>query len=477
MRNLFFLPFFVFLIASCGSNENRILSEDVSAFIEKNETISVFGYVDVKAILDKAEYQSIEKFGSEMAKEVGVIEKLIDKNEPFYFAMESTTDLSGKFPAVYAFASVKNRDSLVLNLQKKGYDMEKNDTYDLHESGDVAFAITDNRVVFLTKPGLTKSKQLIEKAIDDLKSDCPDNKVKEILSEKGDIVIGSDVEASYSGLDKIVEMDANKKNELKKMAENCYSQVVVTFDKGAMDMNLKNFFNDELKGYLALGQNSENVVSKLGSGPVQAAFAMNLDMKKIQSFLDKFAPNFLEKTAETVGGFAQAGIAMLGDEGLAGLFSGKMGIALMGNPDQSGAFKPEFNFYIKLGNKILPMAKGMVDGASASLAKLELNGEDLVGATSKNYLGGNGGLTLPKGCESFGKKPISGFISFDGLDMSNFDLEDGDRYIKLFSYLTFEIDSDGGKIHLDAKNKQKNVLKVIADEASLDIKDKVSNIQ
>jgi hypothetical protein len=477
-KNLFFAVITLFLFA-CNSNKNRIIAEDVAAFVESNSSVSYFGYVDVKSILDKAEYQSIEKFGSAIAKEVMIFEKLIGKDQPIYFAVESTTDLNMDLmtgvPAVYAFAEVTNRDSLVANIQKKGFDMEKSKAFDLHESGDVAFAITDHRVVFVTKPSLKEGKKLIEKAIDDLQGSCPTNKVKDILTTKGDIVLGTDYSATYQGLENNIKLDESKKKELRKMTDNSYSLAILKFEIGAINIELKNFISNEMKSIYALGSNSQNVVSKLGSGPVQAAFAMNADMKKIQSFIDKFAPNLMEQIGENAGGQAQFALAMLGDEGLAGLFSGKLGIALMGKPDNTGAYKPEFNFYVELGNSILPMVKGISNGIGSSMAKFEMNGNKINGFTAANYLPGKNGLNLPNGCGSFGSKPISGFINFDGLDMSNFDLDGNERYLKLFNYLTFEMDVDGGSIHFEVKDKKKNVLKVIVDEASQDIKDRVNS--
>ena len=475
MKKLLFFPFFVLFLYSCNSNNNRIISEDVAAFIESNSAISYFGYIDVKSILEKSQYQSIEKFGSEIAKEVSVFEKLISTDQPIYFAMESGTDLKGFIPVVYAFAEVTNRDSLVANIQKKGFDMEKSAAFDLHESGDVAFGITDNRIVFVTKPGLTEGKKVIEKAIKEMEGECPENKVKEILAAKGDVVLGTDMAATYGGLEKMIQIDESKKEELEKMTETSYVQAIFKFESGAINVEMNNFLSSELKAYFALGSNAKDVASKLGSGPVQAAFVMNADMQKIQSFIDRFAPNLMEEIGKNAGGQAQFALAMLGDEGLAGLFSGKLGIALMGKPDNTGAFKPEFNFYVELGKTILPMAKGIADGMGASLAKLDMNGEKLNGFTSSNFLPGKGELKLPQGCENFGNKPISGFINFDGLDMSNFDFDGNERYISLFKYMTIEIDADGGLMHFEVKNKQKNVLKVFVDEASQDIKERVKS--
>jgi hypothetical protein len=475
MKKIIFLPILALFVCACNSSENRLIVDDVAAFIEGNSSIAYFGYVDVKSILNKSEYQSIEKFGSEIAKEVVVFEKLIGKDQPIYFAAESTIDLKQTVPSVYAFAEVTNRDSLVSNIQKKGFDMEKSKAYDLHESGDVAFAVTNNRVIFVTKPGLKEGKKVLESAIEDLQGKCPANKVKDILSAKGDIVFGTDFSASYQGFEKNINLDESRKKELQKMTENCYSQAVLSFEIGVINLEMKNFISDEMKAVYALGSNSENVVSRLGSGPVQAAFVMNADMKKIQSFIDRFAPNLMEEIGENAGGQAQFALAMLGDEGLAGLFSGKFGVALMGKPDDSGAFKPEFNFYVELGKSILPMARGFTDGLGESMAKIELNGSNLNGFTSTNFLPGKSGLVLPKECENFGEKPICGFINFEGLDMSNFDLDGNERYLKLLRFIDFELDTEGGTIHVEVREKKKNVLKVFVDEATQDIKDRVNS--
>ncbi len=475
MRKILLITVAVIVLASCSSNENRSITENVAAFVESNSNISNFGYVDVKAILDKSEYKSIDKFGSEISKEVTVIQKLISTDKPIYFAMEGATSLSGEIPTIYAFAEVKNRDSLVANIQKRGYDLEKTKAFDYHESGDVAFAITDQTVIFVTRQGLTEGKKIIENAIDGLKGDLPENKVNEILSSKGDIVIGMDIESSYNSLEKVLKMEESKKTELAEMAKDSYSKTVITFETGAINMKTENYFSEELKKYIAFGDNSMNIVSKLGSGQPQAAFAMNIDMKKIQGFLNKYAPNLLNQAAEEAGGQAQMAMAFLGSDGLAGLFSGKLGIALMGQPDATGGFKPEFNFFVGLGKSSLPLVKGFVENGSESMAKFELNGTELTGVTSSENLQGKGGLKLPKGCENFGKKPISLFINFNGLDMNNFDFQDADRYLKLFDYLTFEMDSDGADVHIEVKNKQKNVLKVLVDEGSKDFKDRINS--
>lgn len=473
MKRIFFLAVVIFMMASCGSNEDRAISENVAAFIESNPSISNFGSVNVKAVLEKAEYKSIDKFGSEISKEFDVIQKLISTDKPIYFAMDGISSLNGEIPIVYAFAEVKNRDSLVSNIQKRGFDMNKSKAYDFHESGDVAFAITNKSVVFVAQQGLKNGKTIVEKAIEGLKGDEINNKVLEILNSKGDVVIGNDLEAAYTSVESSMKVEKSVKSELSNMAKSSYSKTIINFEKGAINLKTENYFSDQLNKLLALGDNTRSVVEKLGSGKPQAAFAMNVDMKKIQLFIDKYAPNLLNQIAKEAGGQAQFALAFLGDEGLAGLISGKLGVAIMGQPDASGAFKPEFNFYVSLGKSSLPFVQGFAENSSESMAKVELKGTELSGYTSANYLPGKNGLTLPKGCQNFGRKPISGFVNFDGIDLSNFDLEDKERYVKLIDFITFEYDAKGGSLHVELKNKQKNVLKQLVDEASQDVKDKI----
>ena len=91
MKKLLFSPFIFFLLFSCNSNKNRVISEDVSAFIESNSTIAYFGYVDVKSILDKAEYQSIENWDS-----VGHMSLIVSLEDAFEitFEMDDILDFS-----------------------------------------------------------------------------------------------------------------------------------------------------------------------------------------------------------------------------------------------------------------------------------------------------------------------------------------------------------------------------------------------
>ncbi|MBU3659754.1 MAG: hypothetical protein FGM14_07800 [Flavobacteriales bacterium] len=475
MKHILFTLSALFLLAACSSNENRAINEDVAAFVETNEKIALFGSINAKEILNKADYKNIDKAGKLIDKELKTIQAILNFDTPVYFAMEGTVDANGNPGLIYAFAEVKDKENLTKNLQQRGLSMEKGKTFNFHESGDVAFAVTDKRAVFVTKRGLKDGKKLIEQALKDLKEDAPENKVTEILGKKGDIIFGVDLEASFLGSMKQLKMEADKETELKELLTDSYSQSIVSFEKGKVEMKTENYLSEGLKKWMFFGNNSSKILADLGSGKPRAGIIMDLNMKKVQEFINKFAPNALGELSKVGGGQAQMALAFAGEEGLAGLWTGKMGFVMMGEVEEGGSFKPDFNFNVGLGKGALSFVKGLMTSMKGNMAKLELKGTNLVGASSPLYAN-KGKLILPKGCENFGKKPYSGFVNFNGLDMSGFDLEEGKAFAEMLDYAYFEMDMDGAYFILKSKNAEQNILKSLVDQVMKNMEINTSNI-
>ena len=276
MKLILFTLSALFLLAACSSNENRAINEDVAAFVETNEKIALFGSINVKEILNKADYKNIDKAGELIDKEMKTIQAILNFDTPVYFAMEGTVDVSGNPGLIYAFAEVKDKEKLTINLQQRGFSMDKGKEFNYHESGDVAFAVTDNRAIFVTKRNISGGKKLIEQALKDLKEDAPENKVSEILSQKGDIIFGADLGASFIGSMSQLKMEKDKETELKEMLTDCYSQSIISFEKGKVEMKIENFLSDELKKWMFFGDNSSKILADLGSGKPRAGMIMDL---------------------------------------------------------------------------------------------------------------------------------------------------------------------------------------------------------
>ena len=108
---------------------------------------------------------------------------------------------------------------------------------------------------------------------------------------------------------------------------------------------------------------------------------------------------------------------------------------------------PDFNFYVGLGSKGKAFGELGKSLLEEQFARIDLSGEGLSGYSSVDFIPSNSAkLNLPKGCENFGKKSISGFLNLDGMDMSEFDLEGEAKLLELVKYITFEYDANGGSI-------------------------------
>ena len=150
-------------------------------------------------------------------------------------------------------------------------------------------------------------------------------------------------------------------------------------------MKTENYLSEELKKWMFFGNNASKILADLGSGKPRAGMIMDLNMKKVQEFINKFAPNALGELSKVGGGQAQMAMAFAGEEGLAGLWTGRMGVVMMGEVEEEGAFKPEFNFNIVLGKGALAFVKGMMTSMKGNMAKLELKGSNIVGSSSALY--------------------------------------------------------------------------------------------
>jgi hypothetical protein len=83
---------------------------------------------------------------------------------------------------------------------------------------------------------------------------------------------------------------------------------------------------------------------------------------------------------------------------------------------------------------------------------------------------------VPKGCENFGKKGITAFIYLDGVDLSSFEFEEEQKVIYLIKYISFEMDENGSKIIIKAKNGKENLLKQAVDVIVEELSGKISNM-
>lgn len=465
------------LIACSSDTSNRTVKEFFSAFLNENKTIFAFGSAELNTILDKTDYKNQPKVGAFLKSPVDMLRNSLNLDTPVFYAVEGPI-VDDNPTAVYVFLEVKNADSLRANLTKNGFDLEKKGEMDFLQDGDMSIGLENKLAVIIIKNGEYDGAKLLATTFEKSKGDVSEGKVEEILSKKGDIVLGMSFASLYetSNTD-LSSLSKEKQAELKAMLKDSYIENLVKFENGEVIFETKNHFSNELKSKLFLKSNaSAPIVAKLGQGTPRFGFSMNLDMKKMQQFMEEYSPEVMEGLSEELGGpFALAMLASGND--LSQIFNGQLGIVMVGEPGQSDAMVPDFNFYVGLGAKgqsVGEFAKSML---GEQFAQMDLTKDGFSGYTSAEFVPSSSAkLNLPKGCENFGKKSISGFINLEGMDMSGFDLEGEAKLIELIKYATFEYDNEGGRLVLKAKDGKENVLKQSVEKLIKELENEVSGL-
>lgn len=467
------------VLSSCGGNkENRPLHEYMSAFVKENKTIVAFGKADINTILSKSEYKKIPKLGVAVEKEIMEFKKSLNTETPVFFALEGPFLADGTPKTTFAFFEVVNEDSLVQKMTQQGFDMEKSGDIQYFQSGDVSFGVRKNLAILISKKEEFDGKLLLSETFEKVKGDLSEGKVDAILSAKGDIVLGMSVENLYGTSNTDLEsLSAEKQASLKKMVADSYVQTTLVFEKGAAILETKNLFSEDLKKRMFFKADpSASIVSKLGTGNPKIGLAMNLDMKKLQSFLDEYSPNTLKELGETMGGPAAFILATGGDDALSGLLSGEVGVVMVGEPNAEEGIS-DFNFYVGLGDKGKMFAEEAKNFLSMGMAKVDLTDKGLSAFSSADHIPMAGKkLVVPNGCEGYGKKGITGFVYLDGVDLSSFEFENEQKIIYLIKYVTFEMDENGAKVYIKAKDGKENLLKQAVDVMVKELSGKIGNM-
>lgn len=479
MKKIFGCVVLAIVLVSCGGNkDNRALNEYVSAFLKDSKTLVAFGKADINTILNKSEYRKIPKLGVAVDNELKEFKKSLNTETPVYFALEGPFLEDGTPETSYAFFEVVNEDSLVTKVTQMGFDLEKTEGFHYFQSGDVCMGVKNNLSILISKKEEFDGKKLLTEAFEKVRGDVSEGKVDEILAANGDIVMGVSIENLYgtSNTD-LSSLSAEKQKSLKNMVKDSYVQTSLSFEKGAAVLETKNLFSQALKDKMFFKADpSGSILKKLGTGNPKLALAMNLDMKKLQSFLNEYSPNTLTELGESMGGPAAFVLASGGDDALSQLLSGEVGIAMVGEPTPEEGIS-DFNFYVGLGAQGKLFAEEAKSFLSLGMARVDLDGKGLSAYSNAAYLPLPGKkLTVPSGCEVYGKKGITGFVYLDGVDLSSFEFEEEQKVTLLIKYVTFEMDENGAKVYIKAKDGKENMLKQAVDVIVEELSGKITNM-
>lgn len=449
------------LVVSCGNKGGeREMDEYLSAFLNENKTVFLFGKADVNTLLEKVEYKSIPKYGAVIESVKKSFSTLIKEDSPMCYAIEGPMTPQGP-KAFYGFIDVTNPEELVKKLTKEGYDFDKEGDLSYTEFGDLCLGIQKDLAIIISTNEKHVAKDALKGAFDKCYGDLSEGTVSEIIDQEGDFVVGMNMAALYDATTTKAQVDPKTVEKIKEMVEGSYIDATVNFENGEAKIVSKNYFSDLLKSKMYLKTDeSAALLKKLGHGAPQIGFAMNLDMDKLQSFIDEYSPELLTQLGDQLGGPAQMALMMGGDKALSGLFTGQFGFVMLGNKDAQGGNIPSFNAYLGLGEKGKPLAETAKSFLSNGTMQAVISKDGIACYSSAMYAPSNGQkLSLPSGCENFGKKSVTGFVNFEDMDLSTFDMDESGKFLKTLKYVWIEADENGTTLFIKAKSNKSNILK------------------
>ena len=459
ISSLFVISIFLF---SCSEKvENFDLKKSVTSFLSNNQSIAVFGKLDLKSLLTKADYEKIPKFGFILSSVMNEFNSTLKLESSIYYAAEGPFSQKGIPSSLYAFFEVSNSDSLVKQLIKKGYDFDQKGKIQIAEFGKLSLGIKNGLAILVYKEADYDASIVLTKSFEESSRNYNGSDFYKMLSAKGDFLLTLSLEALYkTSSTELSKLDSDKKAEIAKMVSKSYLQTSFKFEDGQAILETKNYFSKALKENLFFKTDaSASVLKKLGHGSPKVGFTMNLDMVKIQQFLNDYAPDALTKLGNDVGGTFQMILMMGGDNSLSGLFSGELGFVLLGEVANEGSMTPDFNVYLGLGAKGKPLAEMARPFLSHGSIVANIDSQSISVFTSSVYSPDKSkSLILPFDYDKFGKKSISCFVYLDGMDMSTFELEGGYKVLNIVKSVTFDLDENGSELMIKSKDSQGNIL-------------------
>ena len=464
MKNFLFYLIALLILSACGESNQKSIEESFTAFVQSNNKVVAFGSVNVKEILTKADYSKIPKFGGIIATQLTSFSGSINLDKPLFFAAEGPFDVEGMPAALYIFAESKNQDSVTKKMKTLGYEMieDKENKFSFYQDKQMSISVKESLLIGVFKPSTKDFKPLIVSSFKMSENEIKEDRVKQMVESKEDIVASVNLESLYATSNTDLEKLPKEKKELvKSMMKSSCIHNTISFNAGEMVFKTQNYFSEELKKRLPLKQESAgNVLKNLGTGEPRLGLLFNLDFVKLNSLVKEL---MLEDELKGITReIAAEDIAF--DEMFGEILNGQLGAVVYEETMAEGGLTPQSNVFVGLGKQ----GKNGFDKLKIpglALIEKELFDSHVLFFTSKDFKPSDEPIKVAQGCENFGTKPISGFIHLNGIPVEDFDAEGAFKFVEKIDYIYFEYGIDGGILKLQAVDQKTNILKQSVDQA------------
>ena len=474
----------VVVLSACSGKAKWEVKNAVASFVSNQEESVGFGYIDVNALLTKSEIFDVSPIGTVIRQNSERIGASFDLNQNIFYALDGPLSRKGIPERVFAFAQVKNKDSLKTFFNETGYFFEEEKGMDVYHDMTTAIGIANGIVIVVTGDFDGEPKKSLMTAFENCEQKVKGEHVSAILNETTDVLVAADLKNLYATSNtSLTGLPEARKKEIKEMVEESYYSAQIDFIKGALTVDVNTSrVSDKLKNaYFFNDASTHDIVDKIGPGAPIMAVTTNMDVAKMEAFMNRFSPQLTKRLYRSLGmgGFIMQALTA---DGLASIAKGEIGVAMTALPEMngSGAMIPALNAYLTMGkNKDLVKElvhsfaqEGEVEDLGEGFyryqtALLSLEGQSMIlhsnDSTKANFR--VAALEKKEGMEQFGEEPFNLFI--DLKEVNEADMVIGPKELQLLfdiaSALTIKANNEGALLRIELLNKEENVLKQLRD--------------
>jgi hypothetical protein len=470
------LPFLIgfLFLSACSSSNSRPIREAFSAFLKDKHEIVSFGSLDYQSILNKAEYSKIPKVGKLIKERLG---DALQPSSPIYFAVSGPFDSNGNPGSTVIFLDVKNQDTLEERLASSGLFIEQDGDLKFSLNDDLTIGMKNNLALVVIQGGDYDGKAVLKSIFQATEGEVSGGKTDELLQQKADVSVIANLENLYGTSNtSLRNLNQTKLNEIQKLVKDSYVHAQLNFERGRIVISSKNLFSKTLQKRMFLKEDPMATIrTKFASGKVRVGVSANLDVAKLEKYLDDFAPEFKQNLIQSKTEYALAAM-VLGDSPLTKIFSGTAGLVVLGEPQLGmGGFVPEISYMVGIGKSGRPLFETWAAANSNGRMSVSVTDSEMK-VHSSGVQAVSNQLVVPACGANFGKKGITGFIDFQGLDIESFGLPTAYKSLNVVQNITFTMTNEGAELVINTTNPKENILKQIIDLYTRDIEKMAGNL-
>ena len=469
------IPLSLFLLLSIGlftacseKTKERTLGAKFTAYSNQNEAVIFSGKLYLNSILANADYKQIPKINKLISSELNAFNQGIYLDSGVYFSIEGLLQPSGKPSVIHVFATVKNKDSIHEKIASLGLLLEHTKDLDYAIGPNFSIGIQNDIVILRYQEQGAITAHHFTRLFNQLNK--KENTTNHAITADKSTAIQFTTHLAHmyhlyaknAGL----QLTEIQQKEIKTLLTGATLTSAFKFASGGITIQTTHHFSSALKKRLFFENATTTNVSKLAPGKATSGISMHFNPLKVQTLLEDFSPDLLQKLVSTNGNLTLALVA-LGNRPVTNLFGGEIAFMYYGS-------SASHSFHLTLGDQgktISDLTRSFF--GSNPLYALSINKKE-ISAIGKNHNSPLPRLELPGFAHDFGTHGIDCFVDIAHYTASQPVSVQAYPFLEAISWVKISVNNEGSTIRIQGKDTKIGILKQISNVYLNKIRDAVS---